>query len=358
MGTSRRSKMRTWLAVGCVCLLVVLGLLSGVLDIGDRLMRSSAVLGVVFYALVVALVLAGVVWPLVSVLGRPVFSLARLHDGRGRARALWCRRLAANLRDNVELDQEQLARLEACTAGPDTSQQLAELYRELCVPRVNARIKKSAVGACAATAISQTGVYDALSMLSINFALVRGIVTDCGFRPSNVQLARIYLRVMAGALLAGGLEELDLEEMLPLVLGQATSKVSGVLLASTAQGMVNAFTTYRVGVMTKHLLFDEDEPSSQLQVRRVSYGEAISLMKETDFYSEMFHMVGERLSQARSAAWNSVRSSVKNAGESWLGRVTSGFARRGDRQAEGARGDEGSSPVPKDSDAGEGALGV
>ena len=220
-------------------------------------MRSSAVLGVVFYALVVTLVLAGVVWPLVSVLGRPVFSLARLHDGRGRARALWCRRLAANLRDNVELDQEQLARLEACTAGPDTSQQLAELYREVCVPRVNARIKKSAVGACAATAISQTGVYDALSMLSINFALVRGIVTDCGFRPSNVQLARIYLRVMAGALLAGGLEELDLEEMLPLVLGQATSKVSGVLLASTAQGMVNAFTTYRVGVMTKHLLFDE-----------------------------------------------------------------------------------------------------
>lgn len=348
----RRQHLLATVACGCVVALVALGLLSGLLDVGDRLMRASVVLGWAYYALVVALVAMGVVVPVARVASRPVFSLRRLHDESGRVRMRWCRRLAANLRTNVELADEQRARLDAALGQEQDrcADELAALYREVCVPRMDARIRKAALGACAATAISQTAVYDALSMLSLNVTLVRNLVEECGFRPSTPQLVRVYVRVLGAGLLAGGIEELDLEEILPAVLGQASARVPGVLVASTTQGIVNAFTTYRIGVLTKRYLLDEAAPASVAEERRASYGEALDLMRQTGFYGEAMRMVSEKVGQAGEVAWESVKTSVKSAvastvrstGEgvnSLVARASSGLSRlvggRGRGQAEG-----------------------
>ncbi len=324
-----RSRLPFVVGAACVAALVALGLLSGLLDIGDRLTRANVVLGVLYYVLLVALVALGIVWPIARVASRPVFALWRLRDEQGRAKMRWCRRLAANLRENVTLGDEQRTRLDAALqAGEACDEQLIALYREVCVPRMDARIKKAALSACAATAISQTAVADALSMLALNANLVRSIVEECGFRPTTPQLARVYVRVLGAGLLAGGIEELDLEELLPAVLGQATAKLPGVLVASTTQGIVNAFTTYRIGVITKRYLLEEEGPSTAAQARSASYGEALSLMKETGFYGEAMRMVGEKAGQVRDAAWESVKSSVKATTDSWVGRAASVFARR------------------------------
>lgn len=325
----RRRHLPLVAALACVAALVALGLLSGILDVGDRLMRAHVVLGTLFYLVVVALVAVGIVWPVARVASRPVFALWRLRDEQGRARRRWCRRLATNLRAHVELSDDQRARLDGALQADVDVDALATLYREVCVPRMDARIRTAALGACAATAVSQTALYDALSMLAVNASLVRSLVEECGFRPTMPQLARVYVRVMAASLLAGGIEELDLEEMLPAVLGQATAKIPGVLLASTTQGLVNAFTTYRVGVITKRYLLDENGPTPASEARRASYGEALSLMRATGFYSEAMRMVGERVARARDAAWESVKTSVKSTvSDSWVGRAASALSRR------------------------------
>lgn len=91
------------------------------------------------------------------------------------------------------------------------------------------------------------------SMLSVNLHLIRTIVESCGYRPSGASLLGLYVRILKATFLAGGLEEMDLEELLPLVTGNAAMKLPGLVFASAAQGTVNAFMTIRVGILTKNI---------------------------------------------------------------------------------------------------------
>lgn len=303
------------LALASLAALALLGLVCGALVVADRLAAASPVLSGVFCAIVVALVACGVVLPVARVLARPVFSLYRLRDERGRSRALWCRRLASGLEANVALAPEQRARLaHARATRDDAADELVSLVREVCEPRIDARIKQAAMRAFAATAVSQTAVYDALSMLAVNLELIRDIVSELGFRPTNLALARLYARVLAGAFVAGGMEDVDLEEMMPALVGRA--KVPGVLLASATQGAVNAFATYRVGVITKRWLMAEDGPARMSQLRRSSYREALALMRTGGFFSEAAQTVARRADAMRVGAWESVKDT---AGRAWSG---------------------------------------
>ena len=303
------------IALASLAALALLGFVGGALVVADRLAAASPVLAGVFCALVVALVACGVVLPIVRVLARPVFSLYRLRDERGRSRALWCRRLASGLEANVALTAEQRNRLaHARSARESCVDELVALVREVCEPRIDARIKQAAGRAFAATAVSQTAVYDALSMLAVNLELIRGIVSELGFRPTNVALARLYARILAGAFIAGGMEDADLEEMMPALVGRA--KVPGVLLASATQGAVNAFATYRVGVITKRWLLSEDGPARMAELRRSSYREALALMRTGGFFSEAAQTVARRADAMRAGAWESVKDT---AGRAWSG---------------------------------------
>ena len=60
---------------------------------------------------------------------------------------------------------------------------------------------------------------------------------------------------------------MDLEELLPLVTGNAAMKLPGLVFASAAQGtQINAFMTIRVGVVfNKKYLFSADGPVEMLQ---------------------------------------------------------------------------------------------
>ena len=81
-------------------------------------------------------------------------------------------------------------------------------------------------------------------MASISLDLVRAIVEVCGFRPTKAGLARLYTRVMASALIAGGVEDMDLEQVFSEALGSgAGAKASGLLLGGATDGLVGAYIT-------------------------------------------------------------------------------------------------------------------
>ena len=288
-------------------------LLSGLVSLGQQMGSIHPVLKVLYWGIVLACFGAGIVWPIVSVWRRPIFSMYMLRDRDGRARFYWCRKLTDNLKKNTELTSDETAQLEDfLKQGNQADDLLIEFFTEKFSPVIDSEIKSAAKTAFVTTAISQTSFYDMFSMLSVNLHLIRTIVESCGYRPSAAALLGLYVRILKATFLAGGLEEMDLEELLPLVTGNAAMKLPGLVFASAAQGTVNAFMTIRVGILTKKYLFSADGPIEMAQARKDSYKEAIEFLKKCELHKDVLAMVGKTARGAKEAAASSVKKVIEN----------------------------------------------
>ena len=262
-------------------LLVLMGLISSAITIGDRLGSVHIVLEIIFYVLIAVVVLGGIVYPMVGVFFAPIFSLEKLHNADGTARRRWCKRLVNNLLENVELtpeEQEQVKGFLKCE--DETDDKLIEFFDRKIAPRLDREIFDSAKKIFIITAVSQNSVYDMLGMLSANFSLIKRITEICGFRPSNAQVLRLYIRVLTITLVAGNLEEMNLEELIPLATEGALGKTIGIIAASATQGAVNALTTLRMAAVTKNYLLNADVSQTRKELRRKSYAEALDILKK------------------------------------------------------------------------------
>ena len=258
MKTKNTQRTSSWTIVLFISLiiLVVMGLVSNALEIGERLGKVHIVLEILFYVLIAVVVLGGIVYPLVGVFFAPIFSLEKLHNADGTARKKWCKRLVDNLLENVELTPEEQEEVKGyLTLQDETDDKLIEFFDRKITPELNKEIFDTARKIFIITAVSQNSAYDMLGMASANFSLIKRIVEICGFRPSNAQVFRIYIRVLSMTLLAGSLEDMDIEELIPMVTEGALGKALGIVAASAAQGTVNALTTLRMAAITKFSFF-------------------------------------------------------------------------------------------------------
>ena len=73
--------------------------------------------------------------------------------------------------------------------------------------------------------------------------MIKRITEICGFRPGNLQVFRLYIRVLFMTLLAGNLEEMNIEELIPMATEGALGKALGIVAASAAQGAVNEWVS-------------------------------------------------------------------------------------------------------------------
>ena len=261
MKTKNTQRTSSWTIVLFISLiiLVVMGLVSNALEIGERLGNVHIVLEILFYVLIAVVVLGGIVYPLVGVFFAPIFSLEKLHNADGTARKKWCKKLVDNLLENVELTPEEQEEIKGyLTLQDETDDKLIEFFDRKITPELNKEIFDTARKIFIITAVSQNSAYDMLGMASANFSLIKRIVEICGFRPSNAQVFRIYIRVLSMTLLAGSLEDMDIEELIPMVTEGALGKALGIVAASAAQGTVNALTTLRMAAITKNYLLNAD----------------------------------------------------------------------------------------------------
>ncbi len=178
-------------------LLLFFFLLSGLLSLGQQMSSVHPILGGFYWLVVLACLGAGIVWPVVSVWRRPIFSMYMLRDREGRARFYWCRKLTDNLKKNTELTSDETAQLEDfLKQGNQADDLLIEFFTEKFSPVIDSEIKSAAKTAFVTTAISQTAFYDMFSMLSVNLHLIRTIVESCGYRPSGAALLGLYVRIV------------------------------------------------------------------------------------------------------------------------------------------------------------------
>lgn len=111
---------------------------------------------------------------------------------------------------------------------------------------------------------------------------------------------------------------MDLEELLPLVTGNAAMKLPGLVFASAAQGTVNAFMTIRVGILTKKYLFSADGPIEMPQARKDSYKEAIDFLKKCELHKDVIAIAKKTAQGAKEAAAASVKKVFKSTKNSPL----------------------------------------
>ena len=282
MSKEKNRKTSVWSVILFISLiiLVVMSLVSNALEIGERFGRVHIALEICFYVLIAVVVLGGIVYPLVGVFFAPIFSLEKLHSADGKARQKWCRRLANNLLENVELTDEEQEQVKGfLKLEDDTDDRLIEFFDRKITPELNHEIYDTAKKMFIITAISQNSVYDMLGMASANFSLIKRITEICGFRPNNAQVFRLYVRVLSMTLIAGNLEEMNIEELIPMATEGALGKALGIVAASAAQGAVNALTTLRMASITKNYLLNADVSMTRKELRRKSYAEAMSILK-------------------------------------------------------------------------------
>ena len=322
-GMARKSNAGSVVVAACVGALVALTMLGGVLNVGDHLAAAHPALGWVFYGLIVALVIVGIVVPVVKVARRPIFSLYQLRDEQGRAKRRRCRMLADNLIANTPLTDEEIVELEEILQqGDDTDDLLIEFFKEHCLPAIDTETKRAASTAFFISAVSRSPLISTVTMLSVCLDLVRAIVETCGFRPTNLGLARLYTRVMLSALIIGGIEDSDLSDLLgQLMGGGAGARAGGIVLGATAEGLVSAFLVFRVGVLTKKWLTAEDGPVSMTAIRRTSYREALALMRTSEF----MQTVTETVKQTTGTVAAGVAKTTAEAAKSTASAAKSAF---------------------------------
>ncbi|MCR5673341.1 MAG: DUF697 domain-containing protein [Lachnospiraceae bacterium] len=278
----KNRKANTWTIILFISLaiLVVMSLISSAIEIGDRLGEAHIALEIAFYVLIGVVVLGGIVYPLVGVFFAPIFSLDRLRNADGSSRRKWCRRLVNNLIENVELTPEEQEQVKGfLNDGDKTDDELIEFFDRKIAPQINHEIYDTAKKIFIVTAVSQNSVYDMLGMASANFSLIKRITEICGFRPSNAQVLRLYIRVLSITLLAGNLEEMNIEELIPLATEGALGKALGIVAASATQGAINALTTLRMAAITKNYLLNADVSQTRKELRKKSYAEAFAILK-------------------------------------------------------------------------------
>lgn len=282
MKAKRDNKLNFWTVVLFVSLLilVILGLVSNALEIGERLGKKHVALEVCFYALIAIVVFGGIIYPLIGVFFAPIFSLKELHNADGSARKKWCRRLVNNLIENTELTSEEREQVKGFLKFEDeTDDKLIEFFDRKIAPKINREIYDTAKKIFIITAVSQNSLYDMLGMASANYSLIKRITEICGFRPSNAQVIRLYVRVMFMTMIAGNLEDMNLEELIPMATESALGKALGIVAASATQGAVNALTTLRMAAITKNYLLNADVSQTRKELRKKSYAEAFAILK-------------------------------------------------------------------------------
>ena len=320
----RRSNATTIAVAACIAALLALTILGSMLNVGDHLAAAHPVLGWVFYGLLTALVIVGIVVPVVKVAKRPIFSLYQLRDEHGHAKRRWCKLLVDNLTANTELSDEERAELQGfLEKGDEADDLLIEFFEDHCIPKIDTETKRSASTAFFISAVSRSPLISTVTMLSVCLDLVRSIVEICGFRPTNLGLVRLYTRVMISALIIGGIEDSDLSDLFGQIMGGgAGARAGGIVLGATAEGLVSAFLVFRVGVITKKWLTAADGPVTMRTIRRTSYREALSLMRTSEF----MQTVTDTMKQTTAAVATGVAKTTAEAAKSTVGAAKSAFS--------------------------------
>ena len=271
-------------AIGFIILFILI-LLSSVLDVGDRLssfkINDLPVLTYGFYVIVVLLIYILLVRPINIILFSPTFSIETTLDKSDKVNYRLYKKVATRLLKNEHLSDHARLDLENSLKDHDLlKEQLHHVFNKDIKKTINKRIKKNAKTVMISTAISQNGRLDFFTVVVVNIKMIKEIVEITGFRPNFRKLAKLTINVFSTALIAEGLEDIDLSEVLPSKTMNTLSELPLVkpLMSSVTQGVSNALLTLRIGIVTRKYLFTDAKEITKEKLRRDALVEAAGML--------------------------------------------------------------------------------
>jgi len=264
----RPRKFWIYVAIG-VILLFILILISSIIQLGERLANIHVFVAYGFYALAGLLVYFLILRPVMIILFSPTLSINTTVDCKKKRHGIY-KKVAKRIIAHADISEETKKSLSTTMHNKDELRlALDNAYRNEIRKKINKIIQKNAKTVMVSTAISQNGRLDFLTVVAVNLRMVKEIVQICGFRPSYRHLAKLTVNVFLTALIAEGLENLNIADILP----QSSMNVIGEIpflkpiLSSVVQGISNALLTLRVGIVTRKYLFSDENDVTKEKIR-------------------------------------------------------------------------------------------
>jgi uncharacterized protein (DUF697 family) len=134
---------------------------------------------------------------------------------------------------------------------------LSSIYQNDVKKMAKKMIRKSATTVGVSTAISQSGMMDALLMITFQLKLVKDIVYLYGYRPSDTQMMKILTNVFRNSLIAYGASAVadGIGQIVSALMGNVP--IIGIIVSSGIQGVANSAFTSLIGQQTINYLVNE-----------------------------------------------------------------------------------------------------
>ncbi len=261
-----------------VLLLLFFVLVSNVITVGDRLIVIHPFLAYGFYAIALVLTYILILNPLRIIFLAPTFTIDALDEQENRKTY---RRAAKTLLKLDYLADEERTLLESHLKDDENiDAAIKTVFQGSIRKEVDTIIVKNAQTVLMTTAISQNGNLDMFAVIFSNLKMIKDITRRCGFRPGYFRLAKLSLNVAVTAMIAEGLEDIDINEAFPTRMSETIKEIPVVrtMTNSIFQGISNGMLTCRIGIVTRKYLFQENRLLSTRQIRLESYKESFRLM--------------------------------------------------------------------------------
>jgi uncharacterized membrane protein YcjF (UPF0283 family) len=272
----KNSNKSFWYFVGIgVMLIILMMIVASVMQIGEQLSSIHPYAPYVFYILAFLLVYVLIIRPVMIILFSPSFSIDTTLDKNPKREYKIYKRVARRILEQEDLPEGMRTNLvESMSDAYKLRDALNNVYNKHMKKKINKVIRQHAKTVMVSTAISQNGRLDFITVVVVNIKMIKEIVVLCGFRPSYRNLAKLVVNVFVTALIAEGLENINLNDIIPT----STMKMLGEIplikpiMSSVIEGVSNALLTLRIGIVTRKYLFD-DAPDLTKEIIR--YGALI-----------------------------------------------------------------------------------
>ncbi|MDE6407275.1 MAG: YcjF family protein [Anaeroplasmataceae bacterium] len=267
------------IAVGVLLLFLII-LISSLLDIGEKLRNISVYLEYGFYGLVVLLFYFIILQPIIIILKSPSLSIATSLDQNNPKAVAIYKKVAKNIVKSNELPEEEKILLTQYKNKEELLYNLQYVFEKTVKGQLNRIIIHDAKTVMISTAICQSARFDMITVFAVNVKMVKELVVQCGFRPSMKNLSKLTINVFGTALIAEGLENLKLEDIMPKSSLDFLNNMPylGVVLESVIQGAANALMTLRIGCVCRRYLFSDGSVITKEDIRKQAYKETLKLL--------------------------------------------------------------------------------
>ena len=267
------------IAIG-VLIIFALIMLSSILNIGERLRNISIYLEIGFYVLVVLVIVLAIVRPIVIIVKSPSLSIITTTDKHSKSAFATYRKVAKNIIKNNELPNDEVLMLTNYKKDEELLVNLNYVFEKSIRKQINGIIIKKAKVIMISTAICQSARFDMATTFAVNLNMIKDIVERCGFRPSMKNLSKLTVNVFATALIAEGLDNLTINDVMPKTAVNAIAEIPmlGKVIDGIMDGVANALLTIRIGCVTRRYLYSDGNVVTREDIRKNAYKEAVIIL--------------------------------------------------------------------------------